>query len=316
MPPKREAKQIEQCRESIIQTRNQKKVAEANARAVEEQMRANTNADKARELETQLAALKAEMTILTEGYEEMEKELADRMNDYNETYGEEIVMMNMDTLEQLAEMLNKQPKRDDMLDKFSEIYSHQRKTDIPLYDGIVSKEKLIEDWLREASRVARTAGWSDEVKLRMFADRLTKMALRFHEELIKKKPNLTFAEWKKEMKAGFKNDAEIERRKKELSNFKQTPSHRVRDFISLLDEQYIRAYGRKLAESTDPDVVQLRENTKKDIVYKGLLPPIAEELWHRTSANTSYDELIKLAKEVEEILNRKALLRPETKIKK
>ena len=71
-----------------------------------------------------------------------------------------------------------------------------------------------------------------------------------------------------------------------------------------------------MAESTDPDVVQLRENTKKDIVYKGLLPPIAEELWHRTSANTSYDELIKLAKEVEEILNRKALLRPETKINK
>lgn len=152
MPPKREAKkQMEQCRESIIQSRNQKKVAEANARAAEEQMRANTNAVKARELETQLAALKAEMTILTEGYEEMEKELADRMTDYNETYGEEIVMMNMDTLEQLVEMLNKQPKRDDMLDKFSEIYSHQRKTDIPLYDGIVSKEKLIEDWLREAS---------------------------------------------------------------------------------------------------------------------------------------------------------------------
>jgi len=63
-------------------------------------------------------------------------------------------------------------------------------------------------------------------------------------------------------------------------------------------------------------VIHLRENTKKDIVYKGLLPPIAEELWHRTSASTTYDELIKLAKEVEEILNRKALLRPETTINK
>ena len=114
-----------------------------------------------------------------------------------------LAQLHNNTVEQLAEMLNKQPKRDDMLDKFSEIYSHQRKTDIPLYDGIVSKEKLIEDWLREASRVARTAEWSDEVKLRMFADRLTKMALRFHEELIKKKPNLTFAEWKKEDESRF-----------------------------------------------------------------------------------------------------------------
>ena len=317
MPPKLEAKkQIEQCKDSIIQTRNQKKVAEANARAVEEEIRANTNAERAEDLELQLGALKAELNLLTQGYEEMEKELADRVDDYNNIYGEEVVMMSMDSIAQLAELLNKQPKRDEMMDKFSEIYSHQRKTDIPLFDGIVSKEKLIEDWLREGLRVARTAGWSDEMKLRMLSDRLTKMALRFHEELIKKKPNMTFAEWKKEMKAGFKNDAEIERRKKELSNFKQTPSHRVRDFISLIDEQYIRAYGKKLAESKDPDVIQLRENTKKDIVYKGLLPPIAEELWHRTSASTSYDELIKLAKEVEEILNRKALLRPELTINK
>ena len=116
------------------------------------------------------------------------------------------------------------------------------------------------------------------------------------------------------MKAGFKNDAEIERRKKELTNFKQTTSQRVRDFESLIDEQYVRAYGRKLAESADPDVALLRENTKKDIVYKGLLPPIAEELWHRTSATTTYAQLISLAKEVELILNRKALLRPETVI--
>lgn len=315
MPPKNDAKkQLEQCRASVIQTRNQKKVAEAEQRALEEQIRANSNEEKAKELEVKLGALKTEMAILSEGYDELEKELADREREFKENYGEETVMMSMDTLTQLAEMLNKQPKRDEMMDKFSEIYSHQRKTDIPLFDGIVSKEKLIEDWLREGQRVARTAGWSPEMKLRMFSDRLTKMALRFHEELIKRKPNLTFAEWKKEMKAGFKNDAEIERRKKELSNFKQTPSHRVRDFISLIDEQYIRAYGKKLAESNDPDVVQLRENTKKDIVYKGLLPPIAEELWHRTSASTTYEELIKLAKEVEEILNRKALLRPETTI--
>ena len=144
MPPKLEAKkQIEQCKDSIIQTRNQKKVAEANARAVEEEIRANTNAERAEDLELQLGALKAELNLLTQGYEEMEKELADRVDDYNNIYGEEVVMMSMDSIAQLAELLNKQPKRDEMMDKFSEIYSHQRKTDIPLFDGIVSKEKLI-----------------------------------------------------------------------------------------------------------------------------------------------------------------------------
>ena len=87
MPPKLEAKkQIEQCKDSIIQTRNQKKVAEANARAVEEEIRANTNAERAEDLELQLGALKAELNLLTQGYEEMEKELADRVDDYKTGY--------------------------------------------------------------------------------------------------------------------------------------------------------------------------------------------------------------------------------------
>ena len=302
-------KKLEQCQSTIVKTRAQKKTAEAEAKAAEAELRASSNATENADLKKKITSLNKEVTDLTSGCEELEKELATHQRDLMSMIPEEVVQMDEATLSKLAALLSKQPSSTDaMMGKFSEIYSHQRKTDIPLYDGIVSKEKLIEDWFREAERVARTSGWNDEQKLRLLSDRLSMMALRFHEDLMRRKPHISYQEWKREMKKGFKNDAEIERRKKELTNFKQTPSHRVREFISLIDEQYIRAYGKKLAESRDPDVSLLRDNTKKDIVYKGLLPPIAEELWHRTSSTTTYAELIALAGEVEEILSRKALL--------
>ena len=302
-------KKLEQCQTTIVKTRGQKKTAEAEAKAAEAELRASTNASENAELKKKVASLNKEVTDLTSGCEEMEKELATHQKDLMSMIPDEVVQMDDATLNKLAALLSKQPSNsDEIMGKFSEIYSHQRKADIPFYDGIVSKAKLIEDWFREAERVARTSGWNDEQKLRLLSDRLSKMALRFHEDLVRKKPNISYQEWKREMKKGFKNDAEIERRKKELTNFKQTTCHRVREFISLIDEQYIRAYGKKLAESKDPDVSLLRDNTKKDIVYKGLLPPIAEELWHRTTSTTTYAELIAVAGEVEEILSRKALL--------
>ena len=306
-------KKLEKCQATIVKTRTQKKAAEAEAKAAEAELRAGNSASENTELKKKIALLNTAVTDLTSGCEELEKELATHQRDLMSMVPDEMVQMDGSTLNKLAALLSKQPgSTDEMMDKFSEIYSHQRKSDIPCYDGIVSEEKPIEDWLREAERIGRTAGWNDEQKLRLFGDRLSKMALRFHVELLRQTPNISYQDWKIEMKKGFKNDAEIERRKKQLENLKQTTSHRVREFISLIDEQYLRAYGKKLAESKDPDISLLRDNTKKDIVYKGLLPPLAEELWHRTSARTTYAELIRLAGEVEEILNRKALLRPET----
>ena len=306
-------KKLVSCQKSIEQVRAQKRALEEDTRAAEAEFKENKDKALAAALQKKVDDLHKHLKDLSEGCEEMEKELESHQRDLLSMIPDEMVQMDNATLNKLAVLLSKQPgSTDEMMDKFSEIYSHQRKSDIPCYDGIVSEEKPIEDWFREAERVARTAGWNDEQKLRLFSDRLSKMALRFHVELLQQTPDISYQDWKREMKKGFKNDAEIERRKKQLTNLKQTTSHRVREFILLIDEQYLRAYGKTLAESKDPDIALLRDNTKKDIVYKGLLPPLAEELWHRTSARTTYAELIKLAGEVEEILNRKALLRPET----
>ena len=79
------------------------------------------------------------MKDLSEGCEEMEKELESHQRDLLSMIPDEMVQMDNATLNKLAVLLSKQPgSTDEMMDKFSEIYSHQRKSDIPCYDGIVS----------------------------------------------------------------------------------------------------------------------------------------------------------------------------------
>ena len=184
----------------------------------------------------------------------------------------------------------------------TELVSHQHKLGIPYFSGYLH-EPSIEEWLREAERVARTAGWDEEMKIRFFGDRLRHMALAVHEDLHQKwvKPN--YAQWKAAMHGRFQDKSAKDSYKRALEMLSQKPTQRAMDFGSQIDEVYKKAYGASAAASTDPDVTLIREDVKKRVLYKGLREMITNQMW--VSPSASYQEHLQKAIDVEEMLSRK-----------
>ena len=70
----------------------------------------------------------------------------------------------------------------------AELMSHQHKQTIPFFSGFLH-EVSREDWVQDAERVARTAGWDNEMKVCFFGERLKHMSLVYHEEILRSRPN-------------------------------------------------------------------------------------------------------------------------------
>ena len=187
----------------------------------------------------------------------------------------------------------------------TELVSHQHKLGIPYFSGYLH-EPSIEEWLKEAERVARTAGWDNEMKIRFFGDRFRHMALALHEDLLSKwvKPN--FAQWKAAMLERFQDKSAHDTYKRALELLQQKPTQRAMDFGSQIDEVYKKAYGSSAATSADPDVTLIREDIKKRVLYKGLREMITNQMW--VSPSASYQQHLQKAIDVEEMLNRKHAL--------
>ena len=189
----------------------------------------------------------------------------------------------------------------------AELMSHQHKQTIPIFSGYLH-EVSWEDWIRDAERVARTAGWDNEMKVRFFGDRLKHMALAYHEEIVRSRPNPDYVYWKKTMAERFQDKSAKETYKRALEQLKQTPNQRVQDFGNQIDEMYKKAYGNSAATNTEPDAALFREDIKKKVLFVGLREPITNHMWLTPSA--SYEEHLKKAIDVEEMLRRRAQLLP------
>ena len=189
----------------------------------------------------------------------------------------------------------------------AELMSHQHKQTIPIFSGYLH-EVSWEDWIRDAERVARTAGWDNEMKVRFFGDRLKHMALAYHEEIVHRRPNPDYAYWKKTMAERFQDKSAKETYKRALEQLKQTPNQRVQDFGNQIDEMYKKAYGNSAATNTEPDAASFREDIKKKVLFVVLREPIINHMWLTPSA--SYEEHLKKAIDVEEMLRRRAQLLP------
>ena len=187
----------------------------------------------------------------------------------------------------------------------TELVSHQHKLAIPYFSGYLH-EPPVEEWLKEAERVARTAGWDGEMKIRFFGDRLRHMALAHHEDLLSKWVAPNFAQWKTAMLERFQDKSAADTYKRALELLQQKPTQRVQDFGSQIDEVYKKAYGASAAVSTDPDVTAIREDIKKRVLYKGLREIISNQMWVSPSAN--YQQHLQKAIDVDEMLNRKNAL--------
>ena len=62
-----------------------------------------------------------------------------------------------------------------------ELYSHDERKSIPVFKG-KRGEQLVNNWLKEAERVAQSAGWNATEKIKYFSDRLRSDAADWHSE--------------------------------------------------------------------------------------------------------------------------------------
>jgi Zinc knuckle len=195
-----------------------------------------------------------------------------------------------------------------LTDSLQEILSHQHKQQIPLYSGFLN-DQPIEDWLKDAERTARTAGWTDALKLKYFQDRLRGVSATYNDEYVTGLQNqgtpITYQDWKQAMIARFQDSDAKDAHKFELEQLQQGPNQRVNDFKSFIDQKFIKAYGNNASQSADNEMKQIREDIKKKILLKGLKPKIIEQLWHRIDPTSGYDSIVAEAINVEKMLQRK-----------
>jgi len=185
-----------------------------------------------------------------------------------------------------------------------EILSHQHKQQIPFYTGYLN-DQPIEDWYKDAERVARTAGWTDALKLKFFSDRLRGVAATYNDEFVTANQQANYQDWKQAMVTRFQDSDAEDRHKMELHQLQQGPNQRVSDFKSFIDQKFIKAYGTNAAQSGDAEITQIREDIKKKVLLKSLKPKIVEQLWHRINPTNNYDSIVTEAINVENLLKRR-----------
>ena len=191
-----------------------------------------------------------------------------------------------------------------LTESLQEILSHQHKQQIPFYNGLLN-DQPIEDWYKDAERVAKTAGWTDALKLKYFSDRLRGVAATYNDEFATTNQQADYQDWKEAMITRFQDSDAKERHEMELHHLQQGPNQRVNDFKSFIDQKFIKAYGTNAAQSGDAEMTQIREDIKKKVLLKGLKPKIVEQLWHRIDPTNNYDSIVSEAINVEKLLQRR-----------
>ena len=190
--------------------------------------------------------------------------------------------------------------------KLGELFSREEKKTIPIYKGS-SDDIDIKDWLREAERVARNNDWSDNQKLRFFSDRLKGDALEWHLTFMDGEET-SYKDWKKDIVHRFRDTADIELLKNKLHFTRQKPDQRMKAFISKVESLYDSIYGRldaDPAEASESEVnlrkqhKQLRDEEKRKVLTRGLLPKYKNELWRHLPLNPDYSKFIEALLRVE-----------------
>ena len=181
-----------------------------------------------------------------------------------------------------------------LVEKLKELFSREEKKTIPIYKG-KSTDKLVTDWLKDAERVARNNNWTPDQKIRFFSDRLGGEALDWHMEYVDNRPTLNFPDWKRDFIARFRDEADIDKLKNKLQTLKQKPEQRTRAFIAKINDLFDSIHGkeRPLPDANAvnqptarerelyEDNQKIRNDIKKKILLKGLLPKIKNEIWPR-----------------------------------
>ena len=105
------------------------------------------------------------------------------------------------------------------------------KKEIPEFTGELDGGVSINEWFKLADKVAVTANWTDNQKLRFYQDRLTKLAANFNDTIAAalKAPG-RYADWKQALLNGFQDTTVKHSKKEQLKHLRQKPSERIKRF--------------------------------------------------------------------------------------
>jgi hypothetical protein len=187
---------------------------------------------------------------------------------------------------------------------FKNMNALQLKREIPEFSGDMDESLPIDEWFKIADKVAATGDWTDNQKLKYYKDRLTKSATNFSEAL---DPAIAadYEQWRTAMLEGFQDVTLRNLRKGQLKHLKQKQKERVRDFKKRIDETYRNAYGIAVDDSQNDEVMNLKDEIKKETFFNGLRSEIAVLMWGRLPNDSDYDQATTTAMECESLLELK-----------
>ena len=209
-----------------------------------------------------------------------------------------------------------------------EMFTREDKRNIRVFKGKPS-DPPVTTWLKEAEITAALNGWDDSQKVRYFSDRLKDEAAEWLLEYMESEGSCNYSDWKKALIARFRNEADIEHMKHTLHNLKQGPEQRTQSFIAKINSMFDDVHGpekkfrREISEDTDcndesvpmdkesnellREIKRMRDEAKRKILIRGLLPKIKTELWPRVTKDATFDDICKAALNAESIVIQKDL---------
>jgi hypothetical protein len=194
-----------------------------------------------------------------------------------------------------------------MASDLSELVAIPLREKIPHFSGYLGEQR-VQDWFVIAERVAKGANWTKEQMKRYFCERFNNLAHAFQEKLDETSSphrNLGYDDWKKLIIKEFKDPSEAEAFKTELSITKQRDQERVRDFAARLEKIFVKGYGEDTLKSTNKELTAMRDNILIKAFENGIKEDLAMGYWNRIFTGASYEDAVKVATEVENVVSKK-----------
>ena len=210
-----------------------------------------------------------------------------------------------------------------------ELFTREDKKNIRVFRGKPS-DPPITSWLKDAEVTAYLNGWDDEQKVRYFSDRLKDEAAEWLREYLENEGDVEYSVWKDALISRFRNQADVEHLKHCLQNLKQGTEQRTQSFIARINSLFDDIYGpvKKSKGNTSStscgdanndqtdallkDVKRMRDDAKRKILIRGLLPKIRTELWPRITEGASFEDICTAALTAESIVIQKELNEEKT----
>ena len=190
----------------------------------------------------------------------------------------------------------------------SELVAIPLREKIPQFSGYLGEQR-VQDWFKNAERIARGGNWTKDQMKRYFIERFNNLAQTFQDKLDEvgsANRNLGYDDWKKLIINEFKDPAEAEMFKAELKRVRQQEKERVRDFAARIEKIFIKGYGEAAFKSTNIEMTATREEILKNALQDGLNEDVCAGYWNRAKADISYADAVKIATEAESVARRKA----------